>query len=62
MSIELKKCALRQSKDGTIISFVLHPNDALTEDGRKLSNAEIGAVFEFGVTQVDYDNPESTAP
>lgn len=37
----IKKCALRQTKDGTIISFVLHPH----EDNEELINAPIGQVF-----------------
>lgn len=58
MAIEVKKYALRQSKDGTIISFVLHPHDDATE----LVTAPIGAVFnisyemEIGETAVADDS------
>jgi hypothetical protein len=38
---ELKKCGLRQSKDGVIISFVLHPSDVTN----LLVQAPIGTVY-----------------
>ena len=47
--IEMKKYSYRQTKDGCIISFVLHPDD----DSRGLSEAPIGTVFnaEFTVSE-----------
>ncbi len=48
---ELKKCALRQSKDGTIVSFVLHPH----EDNSELINAPVGSVFEATFKLADGD-------
>lgn len=38
---ELKKCGLRQSRDGVVISFVLHPSDITPA----LVNAPIGTVY-----------------
>lgn len=42
MRMELKKYSLRQSRDGVIISFVLHPNDVNLD----LIQAPIGTVYQ----------------
>ena len=55
MAIEVKKYALRQSKDGTIISFVLHPHDDATE----LVTAPIGAVFSISLELIYENEPEA---
>jgi hypothetical protein len=45
---ELKKCGLRQSKDGVIISFVLHPDDV----SRELVNAKIGTRYLAALVEI----------
>ncbi len=45
------KYAYRQSKDGFIISFVIHPQD-MSED---LANADIGSQWQLSLVPLDED-------
>jgi hypothetical protein len=47
--MELKKYALRQSRDGYIISFVVHPSD-IDQD---LMGAKIGTVYYAKLVEAD---------
>ncbi len=54
-TVDLIKAGYRQSKDGFIISFVLHPHD----DHSKLANADIGSQWQATFTALDEDgNPD----
>ncbi len=53
MKIEAKKHAFRQTQDGVVVSFVLHPNDVTPE----LAVAPLGTPYEIELTEIDYDNP-----
>jgi len=53
VKIEGKKHAFRQTQDGVVISFVLHPNDVTPE----LAVAPLGTPYEIELTEIDYDNP-----
>jgi hypothetical protein len=59
--MEIKKYALRQSKDGYILSFVVHPSD-ITQD---LMGAKIGTVYYAKLVEADeqgaYPVPEDGA-
>lgn len=47
MRMELKKYAMRQSKDGMIISFVVHPNDINLD----LIQSPIGTVYQTAMME-----------
>jgi hypothetical protein len=51
MNCEAKFYAFRKTKDGTIVSFVLHPQDV--PDG--LATAEIGARFVLALVEIGED-------
>ena len=65
---EMKKCALRQSKDGIIVSFVLHPHEV----PKALQTADIGSRWmvalvelnddETAIQQPAKEHPEPAAP
>lgn len=48
-TIELKKYSLRQTREGTIIAFVVHPNDAPVW----LSSDPIGTVYAAALVRMD---------
>ena len=52
------KIAYRQSRDGFVVSFVLHPNEVPPE----LANAHIGSQWQLKLVELDDDgNPSETA-
>ena len=62
---EAKKYALRQAKDGVVVSFVLHPDDVVPE----LLSAPIGehyvvalAPYEKAAEQAEQQQPGAPAP
>ena len=53
-SFEAKKYAYRQTKDGMVLSFVLHPDDVPSE----MAVAPIGQRYMLACVQIDdYENP-----
>ena len=53
-SFEAKKYAYRQTKDGMVLSFVLHPDDVPKE----MATAPIGQRYMIACAQIDdYENP-----
>ena len=53
-SFEAKKYAYRQTKDGMVLSFVLHPDDVPKE----MATAPIGQRYIVACAQIDdYENP-----
>lgn len=48
---EVKKYAYRQSKDGHIVSFVIHPNDM----PKALANAPIGTCYQMAFAEYAED-------
>lgn len=53
-SFEAKKYAYRQTKDGMVLSFVLHPDDVPSE----MAIAPIGQRYMLACVQIDeYENP-----
>jgi hypothetical protein len=53
-SFEAKKYAYRQTKDGMVLSFVLHPDDVPKE----MATAPIGQRYMLACAQIDdYENP-----
>lgn len=58
---EARKYALRQAKDGVIVSFVLHPSDVVAE----LLSAPIGEHYVVALapyTEEEHRPPSSTGP
>ena len=52
--MDVIKYAYRQSKDGFIVSFVVHPNDLCLD----LANAAIGSQWRLTIRELDEDgNP-----
>lgn len=51
ISCEMVKYAYRQTKDGVVVSFVVHPNDVPAE----LSTAHIGARYMVALVQIGDD-------
>lgn len=47
MRMDLKKYAMRQSRDGVIVSFVIHPNDINLD----LIQAPIGTVYQAALME-----------
>jgi hypothetical protein len=47
----MKKCALRQSKDGIIVSFVLHPHEV----PKQLQTADIGSRWMVALVELNDD-------
>lgn len=50
---EAKKHAYRQTQDGVVVSFVIHPDDV----NSAFAVAPLGTPFELKYTALDYDNP-----
>lgn len=48
VKVEAKKHAYRQTKDGIVISFVLHPNDV----DAALAASPLGTVYALGIVEV----------
>ena len=56
---EMKKCGLRQSKDGIIVSFVLHPQEV----PKQLQTAEIGSRWMVALVELgDDEQPAKEEP
>src|SRR3990167_8618016 len=53
MSAEVRKIAYRQTKEGMVVSLLLHPNDAPSA----LVNAPLGTRYIMGLCELD-DNEE----
>jgi hypothetical protein len=51
IKVDAIKYAYRQNKDGFVVSFVIHPNDAHKE----LANADIGSQWELTLVGLDED-------
>lgn len=45
---EVVMCAFRKTKDGTVVSFTVHPNDM----PELLSNAHVGTRFMLGIVEL----------
>lgn len=55
MKIDVIKYSYRQTKDGHVIGFVLHPDDVSAE----LQSAPIGSQWQLTIVPLDEDgNPE----
>ena len=59
LSFEAKRDAFRQSKDGIIVSFVVHPNDLTPE----LASAPLGTRYVVALAEIgDDEQPKQTQP
>ena len=52
--MELKKIAYRQTKDGSAVTFLIHPDDISSQ----IATSPIGACFEATFKELNYDNPD----
>jgi uncharacterized OB-fold protein len=51
LNCEAKKYAYRQTKDGVVVSFVLHPNDVPNE----LASSQIGTRYVLAMVEIGDD-------
>lgn len=61
IQLEVKKIAMRQSKDGLVLSLLLHPNDVASE----IISADIGTVYMAAFVRLGDDSspqPSSDIP
>ena len=59
LSFEAKRYAFRQSKDGIIVSFVVHPNDLTPE----LASAPLGTRYMVALAEIgDDEQPKAETP
>lgn len=55
INCEVRKIAYRQTKDGVVVSFVLHPNEVPSE----LANAHLGTRYMIALVEIgDDDQPK----
>lgn len=57
-SFEAKKHAIRQTQDGWVVSFVIHPNDMTPE----FAASPLGTHLMLAYAEVTDDEPEESAP
>lgn len=56
---EVRKISYRQSKDGVVVSFVIHPNDV----PQTLATAELGSRYMLALVQLnDDESPKEVVP
>ena len=58
LSFEAKRYAFRQSKDGIIVSFVVHPNDLTPE----LASAPLGTRYVVALAEIGDDEQPKAEP
>ena len=55
ITCEVLKSAWRQTKDGFVLSLVIHPQDVSS----RLATAEIGTRFEMTLVEITDDEPNA---
>lgn len=60
--VEAKKHAYRQTKEGTVISFLIHPDDVASLLQQELSVSEIGARYMLGIVRLDEETDYPVVP
>tara|TARA_R110001606_G_scaffold36449_2_gene104347 strand:+ start:1043 stop:1540 length:498 start_codon:yes stop_codon:yes gene_type:complete len=60
--IEVKKHAYRQTREGTIVSFLIQPDDVAELLGQELSVSEIGARYMLGIVRLDEETDYPVIP
>ena len=60
--IEAKKHAYRQTREGTIVSFLIQPDDVAELLTQELSVSEIGARYMLGIVRLDEETDYPVVP
>ena len=60
--IEVKKHAYRQTREGTIVSFLIQPDDVAELLTQELSVSEIGARYMLGIVRLDEETDYPVVP
>jgi|TARA_R110002020_G_scaffold270016_1_gene485338 hypothetical protein len=60
--IEVKKQAYRQTREGTIVSFLIQPDDVAELLTQELSVSEIGARYMLGIVRLDEETDYPVIP
>lgn len=56
--VEAKLHGYRKTQAGTVVSFLIHPEDK----HETLANADLGTALKLAYESIDYDNPEPSQP
>ena len=60
--IEAKKHAYRQTREGTVVSFLIHPDNVPQLLTQELSISEIGSTYLLGIVRLNEDSNYPVVP
>ena len=60
--VEAKKHAYRQTREGTVVSFLIHPDDVPKLLTQELSVSAIGARYMLGIVRMEDESDYPVVP